>query len=131
MSNKLKIRSLAVVTAVAAMLLAGCSSSGDETPPASESVEEVESNAPVAEEEEAQPEEEASSGGYQAIYDEYAARLTEECPSLSMTECAELSNEGISEMAEYMLEASGTDGQMATYEEWAGKLQDVYMSSVQ
>lgn len=86
----------------------------------------VEEEAPVKE---ASTEE--SSGGYQAIYDEYSARLQNECPALSMTECAELSNEGVTKMAEYMYEASGTDGQYATYETWAGDLMDVYMSSVQ
>lgn len=81
------------------------------------------------------PVEEASTvggtGGYQAIYDEYSARIQNECPTLSMGECAELTNEGVSEMAEYMYRASGTDGQYATYETWAGDLMDVYMSSVQ
>lgn len=72
-----------------------------------------------------------STSDYQAIYDEYSARLQDECPVLSMTECAELSNEGVSKMAEYMYKAKGTDGQYGTYEEWAQKLYDVYMSSVQ
>lgn len=71
-----------------------------------------------------------STSGYQAIYDEYSARIQSECPVLSMTECAELSNEGVSEMAEYMYRARGTDGQYATYQTWAGKLYDVYMASV-
>lgn len=70
-----------------------------------------------------------STSGYQAIYDEYSARIQAECPVLSMTECAELSNEGVSKMAEYMYKAKGTDGQYATYETWAGKLMDVYMAS--
>ena len=48
-----------------------------------------------------------------------------------MMECAELSTEGMTKMASYMYKAKGTDGQMATYEEWAGKLTDVYMASVQ
>lgn len=69
-----------------------------------------------------------ASAGYQAIYDQYAARLRAECPNLSMVQCAELSNDGISKMAEYMYKANGTDGQYATYSEWAGKLQDVYMA---
>lgn len=56
--------------------------------------------------------------------------LENECPTLSMSECAELSNEGVSEMADYMYRASGTDGQYETYETWAGKLCDVYMESV-
>gem|GEM_PF-6001926 len=70
-----------------------------------------------------------SSGGYQAIYDEYAARLINECPTLSLAECAELNNEGVTKMAEYMWSASGVDGQYATYEQWSGKLMDVYMQS--
>lgn len=134
MTNALRISTLATMTAAAALLLVGCSSANTEAPPANESVEEVESAAPApapeeAAEETAEPE--ASPEGYQAIYDEYSARLTAECPNLAMTECAELSNEGVTKMAEYMYKAKGTDGQMATYEEWAGKLMDVYMSSVQ
>lgn len=72
-----------------------------------------------------------TAGGYQEIYDVYSTRLQNECPALSMTECAELSNEGVMKMAEYMYAASGTDGQYATYEKWAGDLMNVYMSSVQ
>ena len=72
-----------------------------------------------------------STRGYQAIYGEYSARLQNECPNLSMTECAELSNEGVTEMARYMYTAKGKDGQYGTYEEWSQKLYDVYMSSVQ
>lgn len=69
-----------------------------------------------------------SSSGYQAIYDEYAARLRNECPSLSIAQCAELSNEGVSMMAEYMWTADGIDGQYETYQTWAGKLTEVYMA---
>lgn len=72
-----------------------------------------------------------SNSGYQAIYDEYSARLQNECPVLSVIECAELSNEGISKMAEYMYTAKGTDGQYATYETWGQKLTDVYLASAQ
>ncbi|MDD4027290.1 MAG: hypothetical protein PHO75_03845 [Candidatus Shapirobacteria bacterium] len=68
--------------------------------------------------------------GYQEIYDEYVARLKSECPKLAMTECAELSNEGVAEMAKYMYSAKGTDGQYQTYEKWSGKLMDVYMQEV-
>lgn len=71
-----------------------------------------------------------SSSGYQAIYDEYSARLKNECPNLAMTECAELSNEGVSKMAEYMYTAKGKDGQYETYQEWSQKLYDVYLASV-
>ncbi|MGK0722886.1 hypothetical protein [Leucobacter sp. W1478] len=133
MNPKFKINALAATAAVAAMFLVGCSSkSVEEAPaaaPAETTVEETESSEAVVEEQAPQPE--ASAAGYQAIYDEYSARLTAECPTLAMTECAELSTEGVSKMAEYMLTASGTDGQYATYEEWAGKLTDVYMSVVQ
>lgn len=101
----------------------------EETPVDEISVEEA---APIEEE---TPVEEISTGGstsgYQPIYDEYSARLQNECPTLSMAECAELSNEGVSKMAEYMYKARGTDGQYATYQTWAGKLMDVYLSSVQ
>ncbi|KIP53347.1 hypothetical protein [Leucobacter komagatae] len=136
MTNTLKLSTLATMAAASALLLVGCSSPSTEAPPVKDSVEEVEPTTPTAEavEEEAEEEvvqPEASPEGYQAIYDEYSARLTEECQVLSMTECAELSNEGVSKMAEYMFKAKGTEGQMATYEEWAGKLMDVYMSSVQ
>lgn len=64
--------------------------------------------------------------GYERIYKEYSDRLQKECPVLSLTECAEIANEGISKMAEYMYKASGTDGQYATYEKWASKLTNVY-----
>ncbi|MEI6228827.1 MAG: hypothetical protein WCP11_02280 [Candidatus Saccharibacteria bacterium] len=69
-----------------------------------------------------------SPNSYQSIYDRYSARLRSECPNLSMMECATVSSEGITKMAEYMLSASGTDGQQATYSDWASKLQAVYMA---
>lgn len=94
----------------------------EETP--TEAVEETPGEAPV---------EEASTGeaasGYQAIYDEYSARLENECPNLSTEECAEISNEGVGKMADYMYGASGTDGQYETYDSWARKLMGVYISS--
>lgn len=81
------------------------------------------------------PVEEASAelgnSGYQAIYDEYSARLENECPTLSMDECAEISNEGVGKMADYMYQASGTDGQYETYDSWARKLMGVYIASAQ
>lgn len=64
---------------------------------------------------------------YEQILNEYTAKLKRECPNISMMECAEISTEGITKMAEYMLTAKGTDGQYATYEKWAGKLTDVYL----
>lgn len=91
------------------------------------SVEEAPAEEPIVEEDSSV----GSTRSYQAIYDEYSARLQNECPNLSMTECAELSNEGVSEMARYMYTAKGKDGQYGTYEEWSQKLYDVYMSSVQ
>ena len=104
----------------------------EEAPIEESSIEE----SPVEEAPAAEPivEEDSSIGStrsYQAIYDEYSARLQNECPNLSMTECAELSNEGVTEMARYMYTAKGKDGQYGTYEEWSQKLYDVYMSSVQ
>ena len=104
----------------------------EEAPIEESSIEE----SPVEEAPAAEPivEEDSSVGStrsYQAIYDEYSARLQNECPNLSMTECAELSNEGVTEMARYMYTAKGKDGQYDTYEEWSQKLYDVYMSSVQ
>lgn len=65
---------------------------------------------------------------YEQIYNEYAQKIKDAAPTSSITELAEISNEGVSKMAEYMYTAKGTDGQYATYEEWAGKLMDVYMS---
>lgn len=108
--------------------------------PSSEEAPAEEASAEVSEEasaEEPEVEEETieeasvdSSSGYQAIYDEYSARLENECPNLAMTECAELSNEGVSKMAEYMYTAKGKDGQYETYQEWTQKLYDVYLASV-
>ncbi len=72
-----------------------------------------------------------SSSGYEPIYDEYAARLENECPTLSIDECAEIANEGVSEMADYMLSAGGTDGQYSTYETWSRKLMSVYIAEAQ
>ena len=72
-----------------------------------------------------------SRKGYEEIYNEYSQRLRNECPSLSIMDCAAVSNEGIEKMAQYMWSASGTDGQYATYESWANKLQDVYMQVAQ
>ena len=67
-----------------------------------------------------------ATSGYEKIFNDYSARLKSECPVLSITECAEIANEGISKMAKYMYEAKGTDGQYSTYETWASKLMDVY-----
>lgn len=68
--------------------------------------------------------------GYQQIYDEYAKKLRDAGPTSSISEMAEICNDGVYEMARYMYSAKGTDGQYATYEEWAGKLYDVYMKEV-
>ena len=99
----------------------------EETPIEESPVEEAPAAEPIVEEDSSV----GSTRSYQAIYDEYSARLQNECPNLSMTECAELSNEGVTEMARYMYTAKGKDGQYDTYEEWSQKLYDVYMSSVQ
>ncbi|GHV47078.1 hypothetical protein FACS189499_03890 [Clostridia bacterium] len=68
--------------------------------------------------------------GYQAILDAYTEKLEVAAPVSSVKEMAEIANEGVLKMAEYMWEAKGTDGQMATYTEWADKLYDVYLSEV-
>lgn len=65
---------------------------------------------------------------YETIYNEYAQKIRDAAPTSSVSELAEIANEGVSKMAEYMWSAKGVDGQYATYEEWAGKLMDVYMS---
>lgn len=65
---------------------------------------------------------------YETIYNEYAQKIRDAAPTSSISELAEIVNEGVGKMAEYMWTAKGTDGQYATYEEWSGKLMDVYMS---
>src|SRR5699024_5765247 len=87
----------------------------EEAPIEESSIEE----SPVEEAPAAEPivEEDSSIGStrsYQAIYDEYSARLQNECPNLSMTECAELSNDGVTELERNMYTAKGKDGQYDT-----------------
>lgn len=65
---------------------------------------------------------------YETIYNEYAQKIRDAAPTSSISELAEIANEGVGKMAEYMWTAKGTDGQYATYEEWSGKLMDVYLS---
>lgn len=65
---------------------------------------------------------------YETIYNEYAQKIRDAAPTSSISELAEIANEGVGKMAEYMWTAKGTDGQYATYEEWSGKLMDIYMS---
>lgn len=65
---------------------------------------------------------------YETIYNEYAQKIRDAAPTSSISELAEIANEGVGKMAEYMWTAKGTDGQYATYEEWSGKLMDVYMN---
>lgn len=71
-----------------------------------------------------------SGRGYQQIYDEYAKKLKDAGPTSSVSEMAEICNDGVYEMARYMHSAKGIDGQYGTYEDWAGKLIDVYMKEV-
>lgn len=68
--------------------------------------------------------------GYQQIYDEYSKKLKDAGPTSSVSEMAEICNDGVYEMARYMHSAKGIDGQYGTYEDWAGKLIDVYMQEV-
>lgn len=70
-----------------------------------------------------------TSRNYQQIYNEYSSKLINSGPTSSIREMAEILNEGITKMAEYMYSASGTDGQYATYESWAQKLTEVYMNN--
>ncbi len=65
---------------------------------------------------------------YETIYNEYAQKIRDAAPTSSISELAEIVNEGVGKMAEYMWTAKGTDGQYATYEECSGKLMDVYLS---
>lgn len=65
---------------------------------------------------------------YETIYNEYTQKIRDAAPTSSISELAEIVNEGVGKMAEYMWTAKGTDGQYATYEEWSGKLMDVYLS---
>lgn len=104
--------------------------SSEEAPAEEAPAEEAPAEEPEVEEETIEEASVDSGSGYQAIYDEYSARLENECPNLAMTECAELSNEGVSKMAQYMYTAKGKDGQYETYQEWSQKLYDVYLASV-
>ena len=69
-----------------------------------------------------------TTSGYQRIFNDYAARIRAAAPNVGMMELAEIANEGVLEMASYMLTARGTDGQYTTYEMWATRLMDVYLS---
>lgn len=134
--SKKKIVVWGVVIVMALLMINSITSGGTtekEVQPAAQATteESVQPEAKAETEAEAPEKPVQSARGYQEIHNEYSARLNAECPSLSMTECAELSNEGVAEMAKYMYRASGTDGQYATYEEWAGKLMDVYLGAVQ
>ena len=66
---------------------------------------------------------------YQQIYDEYSQKLISAGPTSSINEMAEICNEGISKMAQYMYSASGTDGQYSTYQSWVDKLYNVYLNN--
>ena len=63
---------------------------------------------------------------YETIYNEYSKKIKDAAPTSSVSELAEITNEGVGKMADCMLTAKGTDGQYSTYEKWAGKLMDVY-----
>jgi len=66
---------------------------------------------------------------YQQIYNEYSQKLISAGPTSSINEMANICNEGVTKMAQYMYSAKGTDGQYATYENWASKLYDVYINN--
>ena len=65
---------------------------------------------------------------YQQIYNEYSQKLKDAGPTSSINEMANILNEGVTKMAQYMYSASGTDGQYATYQSWVDKLFTVYMN---
>lgn len=65
---------------------------------------------------------------YQQIYNEYSQKLKSAGPTSSINEMANILNEGVTKMAQYMYSASGTDGQYATYQSWVDKLFTVYMN---
>ena len=65
---------------------------------------------------------------YQQIYNEYSQKLIVAGPTSSISEMANILNEGVTQMAKHMYSASGTDGQYATYQSWVDKLYAVYMN---
>lgn len=97
--------------------------------------------------------EEQGLSDYQSVLDEYTAKLQEATPTLieeyqkeaaqnteglmglaelsntKISKLAEISMEGTQKMAEIMLYAGS--GSMEEYQEWAGKLQDVYLAESQ
>lgn len=68
-----------------------------------------------------------TTSGYQRIFDEYSEKIRTSAPTVSLMELAEIANQGVLRMAEYMFSATGVDGQMTTYQMWAEKLMAVYM----
>lgn len=66
---------------------------------------------------------------YKQIYDEYSQKLIAAGPTSSIKEMAQICNEGISKMAQYMHSAHGIDGQYSTYESWTTKLYNVYLNN--
>lgn len=66
---------------------------------------------------------------YQQIYNEYSQKLINAGPTSSINEMANICNEGVGKMAQYMYSASGIDGQYSTYENWADKLYQVYLNN--
>lgn len=74
------------------------------------------------------PSNSTSVSGYQQIYNEYSIKLKNAGPTSSITEMAEILNEGVTKMAQYMYSAKGTDGQYTTYQSWVDKLTEIYMN---
>ncbi len=106
----------------------------------------------VKDEEKTEKTEAVSSGGYQSyeeIYDEYKQKIIDATPGLieeynteaasnnegleglaticneKVGKLAEISNDGVSEMATFMYKNGS--GSYSEYEEWSGKLMEVYM----
>ena len=104
------------------------STTAGETAKPSETEAETEAHTEVSSVRETTSVQPKGGSNYETIYNEYAQKIRDAAPTSSVSELAEITNEGVGKMAEYMYSAKGTDGQYATYEEWAGKLMDVYLS---
>lgn len=133
-----------LIAGTLALSITACGGSGEDTSSAdsTESTEETTEETPA-------PEEEVT---YQTILDDYTKQLQDATPGLveeynteaaaaagdinklaeisnsKVEELAVICNNGVSEMAELM--TTNGDG-YSTYEEWAGKLQDVYTTQSQ
>ena len=130
------------------MVISLCACGDTSTPATDDTSSSEQSNEPVESEvEEPVVEEETGYTSYQEILDAYTVKLQEATPGLieeynaentggleglaticneKVSSLAEISMEGIQEMANlYLHVGDGTDNE---YQEWSGKLQDVYLT---